>query len=529
MLTLYRIIIVEDEDIIRKGIIETIQANKKNFQVFDAINGIEALEKIQSNQIDAMLLDIRMPKMDGLELLKLIREKQINIKTIILSGYDQFEYAQTALSYDVIDYILKPIKPKDVLQVIQKIEDELNRVKKQNEELQLLKKHYFQNKNQLKEKFFNDIINKRIMGNADFTNREKMLEVKLAGPRYQVIIFEINKFNLFLSEEKKQLIYYSIYKYFEKIIAKNNDLELFQINSNQFIIVININEDPYPTRKTINNFITALEKEYFIEVAAGVGNICDCWLKIRESYFEAAYAIRYCLLSNKEKTMEIKEIEGNKNCFDTYIDMDDFALLIKLGRIEQIREELNRVFNSFDLMPETYMDIERLNLFCIKTIIYALSSLKELYIDIKDIGINELDLLLELYNFKSIDEIKAFILRVIETIVTYINVNCSKRKKTTIEKVKNLINQNYNKDISIKTVANMLNLTPNYLGYLIKSELNMSFNDYLNKIKIKKAKELLKAGNLMVYEVAEKVGFSDSKYFSLVFKKNAGISPNEYK
>ena len=121
---MFKLLVVEDEDNIREGIVETIELCSKIFKVFSACNGIEALNLIQNEKIDAMILDIKMPKLDGIELLKILSSKNIDIKTIILSGYDQFDYAKSALEYGAIDYILKPIKPSNITIMIEKLKEE---------------------------------------------------------------------------------------------------------------------------------------------------------------------------------------------------------------------------------------------------------------------------------------------------------------------------------------------------------------------------------------------------------------------
>ena len=137
---MYNLLIVDDEEIIRQGIVDVITSNVPNFNVRSAKDGMEALELIEQEIIDAMILDIKMPKLDGIELLKILMGKNIRIRTIVLSGYDEFEYAKVALEYGAYNYLLKPVVPMEIIKIVNELDVELTKERKQSEELQSLKK-----------------------------------------------------------------------------------------------------------------------------------------------------------------------------------------------------------------------------------------------------------------------------------------------------------------------------------------------------------------------------------------------------
>lgn len=142
---MYKLIIVDDEEEVRKGIIQKIEWSKYNFEISgEAENGREALDLIEENIPDAVITDITMPLMDGLELAAIIRESFPTVKTIILTGFDDFRFAQQAIKYGVSDYILKPVQPKDIDDLMEKLKIQIDHEIAQKEDITQLRRHYYE-------------------------------------------------------------------------------------------------------------------------------------------------------------------------------------------------------------------------------------------------------------------------------------------------------------------------------------------------------------------------------------------------
>lgn len=526
---MYTLLIVDDEEIIREGMVETFTINTPNFDIRQACNGLEALSIIEAEHIDAMVLDIKMPKLDGVALLKILKEKNKFIKTIVLSGYEEFEYAKVALEYGAYKYILKPTLPSDIEKIAKELEKILERERKQNIELENMKKQFEDNLGLVKEKFFNDLLNHRV--NADiFSERADFLKLNLSGPYYKVAIIDIIKYYYFSTEEKKQIINFSVNKYFENKVSGIGDLEFFQINSNQYILVFNIKslkEDDI--RNKLHTIKRRIEFNFNVSVIVGIGNAYSSFLNIRKSYFEAYNAVRYSMLIHKEDIIDVSDIEGFSSNLEPMFDFEEFLIKLKLGEIDEIKIQVKDAFKSVENSVTQKIDLESFNIFCFKLVVYIFVGLKELNIDVKSIELNEIEVINDLYKCKSCNEIKEKVIYILGKVGVKIEECRKQRKRTIVEKVENLINQHYKDNISIKMIADILFVNPNYLGHLFRSEKGMSINDYLNRARVNKAKVLLKNSELLVYEIAEKVGFSDAQYFSTVFKKIVGVTPKEFK
>lgn len=527
---MYNLLVVDDEELTREGIASVIASMENNsFSIYCAENGLQALEIIEKNGIQAMILDIKMPKMDGVGVLKSLAEKRINIKTIVLSGYEEFEYAKVAIETGALKYIVKPIIPKTIIKVARELEEELNKEFKLNQEMENLRKHMQENLDIIKEKLFNDILNNRISEEA-FWSRVDFLKLKIHGDMYQIAILDIIKYNYFATEEKLQLVNYSIYQFLKQYILNIEDLECFQISSSQFIILCSppemrakkLIDDLYHLKKKIDS-------KFNICSTIGIGYAYKGFENIRRTYLEAVNTARFQVLSGRENIASISDIQEANISYDYLFDSEEFMIRMKLGDLNSVTEQLNEIFDKIEQQKRNSLDIESFNLFCMRLIISTFMSLKALNIDLRSINLNEKQELLDIYEMKSYFDIKNRIFSIIDKVSNKVEEHKRDKKKITVEKVKSIINQNYEQDISIKFIADQLYLNQNYLGQIFKNETNMSITDYLNKVRVNKSKVLLKNAELMIYEIAEKVGFNDAQYFSTVFKKFVGVTPKEYK
>lgn len=527
---MYNLLVVDDEELIRKGIADVLSScGDLEFNIFCAENGLQALEIVERENIHAMVLDVKMPKLDGIGVLKTLNEKRKNIKTVVLSGYEEFEYAKAAIECGALNYLVKPVVPREIVKVAREIEEELKKESKQNEELENLRKQMQDNLDLIKEKLLNDILSNRISREA-FKERVEFLKLGITGSEYQAAIIDIIKYNYFLTEEKCQLINYSIYQFLKGYISSIKGAEYFHGSSGQFVIIFSFPHNQVEDiRETLHALKKIIDSKFNVCSTVGIGKAYTGFENIKRTYLEALNTVRYEVLSGRENVASITDIQATNTSLDYLFDPEEFLTRMKLGDNKGINAQLNEIFERIKAKNEYNIDIESFNLFCIRLLVYSFMVLKELDVDLRSVGLNEKEAFIDIFESRSFDQIKNKIFNIIGKVTGKVEEYKMEKKKVTIERVKNIINQNYGKDISIKFIADQLYLNPNYLGQLFKNETSMTISDYLNKVRITKAKTLLKSTSLAVYEVAEQVGFNDPQYFSTVFKKTVGVSPKEYK
>lgn len=451
-----KILVVDDEKFIRLGIATILENNFNNIDVKLAKNGKEALDVISEEKIDIIISDINMPVMNGMELLKEINELNKNIKTIILSGFNEFEYARQSIKYGVKNYLLKPIDEKELIENIQEIFDE---IEKEN-----------QNKKE-------DVIKDFLI----FLERKKYSEI-------EKILIKLNK-------SIKILNYY----YIETNYNVNNFSD----------IVINIDENQY--------IILSEEKIDFANIEYDF--LCESKKNnVKDSFKELEILKQYKIFFEKEN-INCEKIKNRKNFKIDNEKINTIYNYLKYGKYEEISKEIKDIFNNNFINNCDIESFEKLhNLFYTMIFIKYIEKidndiLKENFLDIKCKNINE-------YINKILNSMK----KICET-----KDNNKHLDEVYIEKALEYIDKNYNKDINMAVVSNYVSLNYSYFSTIFKKHIEMNFLDYLNKIRIEKAKEYLKRVDYKIYEIAEEVGYKNPKHFSKIFKKIEKITPIEYR
>jgi two-component system response regulator YesN len=451
-----KILVVDDEKFIRLGIATILENNFNNIDVKLAKNGKEALDVISEEKIDIIISDINMPVMNGMELLKEINELNKNIKTIILSGFNEFEYARQSIKYGVKNYLLKPIDEKELIENIQEIFDE---IEKEN-----------QNKKE-------DVIKDFLI----FLERKKYSEI-------EKILIKLNKSIIVLN-----------YYYIETNYNVNNFSD----------IVINIDENQY--------IILSEEKIDFANIEYDF--LCESKKNnVKDSFKELEILKQYKIFFEKEN-INCEKIKNRKNFKIDNEKINTIYNYLKYGKYEEISKEIKDIFNNNFINNCDIESFEKLhNLFYTMIFIKYIEKidndiLKENFLDIKCKNINE-------YINKILNSMK----KICET-----KDNNKHLDEVYIEKALEYIDKNYNKDINMAVVSNYVSLNYSYFSTIFKKHIEMNFLDYLNKIRIEKAKEYLKRVDYKIYEIAEEVGYKNPKHFSKIFKKIEKITPIEYR
>ena len=410
-----RIIVVDDDKIIRMGLVKILNKLFENHEIIgDFQNGLLAFEYLKENdgQVDLVITDIKMPIMTGIEFVeKANKELKHPPIFIVLSGYDEFTYVRDTMKYGAFNYLLKPIKKDELNKVVEEVEIKIKELKKKDKimtkSIEVIKKDFF--KHLL---FSNSDINIK-------TDKSLLENIQLNEDYYyQMIVLPINK-------EEKEFNNKVLNRYFKEVTS-NNKIEYiyFLYNDNVYIIFyFNLNE---------------------------ISNISDVINQIDErSNMFIENGMNVFILECTNKVWEIREQS-------------------KLAR--KVKEKM--LYNK---------------------------NAKKYYID----DLNELsDILEDDKNLYSVTSIKLAI---------------------------QFITKNFDKNITLKDVADEVFLSQNYLSELFKKETGEGFYEFLSNYRIKRAKELLVTTNLKIYEVAENVGYNDSITFGRAFKKITGVTPNSFR
>jgi two-component system response regulator YesN len=514
---MYKAIVVDDEEMIRKGICNVISWEKlKIDNVKMASSGIEALKIMKEETFDIMITDICMTEMSGLSLVEKINLLNPKLKVIVLTGYDNFEYAKKCCRMKVEDYLLKPVDEIElentIGRLIENLEDEKTMSHKQkiNSRIQGITE-------QLKlEQIMQNLLYERIKANNINTvldeysyDKDEMLQIALLYPVIDDNLAWKQHFELLNLSIKNTCI---------ELFDSRREGITFEDKNKNLVIAIFVSKELEEVTQRIHRLITYLKNEYDINQKVILGSVVCGFNKINISYNDA-----YVLLNNRSSYDGIiteEHSELHLSLFNERVQglrksmIDNIDNLYKVMEIYEAFTEIIEFYNlSTSLVKKTCFDIGGGVYFA-----YMMEN-GEVSAD------NKLNaLLISLQNCNRDDAVKItrdFIVQMLQTDLG--------ESHEIIRKAKLYIKEHLNEDISVYSIAEMLYLTPTYFSKLFKHNTGEGCNNYIIRKRMQKAKSLLETTSMKTGKIATLVGYKDTNYFSLAFKKQTGMSPTEFR
>lgn len=498
---MYKVMLVDDEKLILQGVRHIIEWEELGFNVVHlAKDGQEALEKFKEDPVDIIVTDINMPRLSGLELVKEIKELNNKVKFIILSGYDEFAYARTAINLGVENYILKPINEEELQASVIDIKNKLDSEK--NKENTIYAKHR--------------AIVKLINGDFDKENLEKineLINLDMKSQSYSVSLIDIrNTENIDYSHRLGEII-------------KRNTIGKYEIKYylSGCTILINSWSDSVTTKEVkgyCNSIIKKLLDEVKVDVFVSVGTVVNSLYDLNTSYKVAKNLRKYTLVKDVNTCVcedDIKGVKENKRNFTKEIDKLNKYIIEKNSK--EIEPFINKIFDYDKLTPENIYDLS------LKTLILIDSISNEFKIGKKYSGDSLVDTIVELCAENTRDSIKALLISEAKELIENMNPTAIKYSPV-VQQIISHVNEKYYEDLSLKTLGYQYNINTSYLGQVFTKEVGCSFSEYLNKTKNMKAKELILNTNMKINDIAKEVGYLDTSYFYRKFKKYYGVCPS---
>lgn len=527
-----RVMLVDDEAIVRKGIRESIEWEKYDVSIAgEASNGAAALEMIHEVNPDIVITDIRMPLMDGLEFAGKLKEQKPDVKIIILSGYEDFVYAKRALQLGANDYILKPISDEEIVVAITKLKDEIEAERRGKEKITdsrfLLNKNYFH----IKSKFIRNLINNQNSSGSARIEAEK-LNIRLNGPNYAAFILAVDGSESYFGQllvEDQELQKYAISNIAEETLMKNNSgVVVSDDMTNQLIGILN-------TYNTSSNFMDMVcrkiqenvEQFLGISVSIGIGQCCDSLSDLGNAYSQARKALNYKFYMGK-KSIHIYNSKKKFKDSGEYVFpiKEERALLVYIKESNEVglNEVIKKLFARFE---EELVEEELVRETCCRLLNTMIGEMENMEIPMGAYIGKSINPYGEIREFEVLEDIFKWFSNLIHKILLCIEDN--KKYKSIVLNAIRYMENNYQNDITLADIAGAIHVSPNYFSKLFKDETEVNFIDWLNKLRIEKSLELLKRNDLKIYEVANRVGYADYKYYSALFKKITGLTPKQYK
>lgn len=527
---MYSLLIADDEALIRNGIKKIIDWESLGFsEIFLAEDGQEALEIIRKNKVDLVLTDIVMPFMDGLELSKVLSEEFPEIHVVILTGHEDFEYAQKSVDLGVKNYILKPVGAETLYKKMSEICKKLHIANEQKQYISAMRRQLHQSIPALRSQTLNRIV---CLPNANlerYIESGKSLSIDLSKGPYTVGIVEVD-----LSEilpEDCDLYLFACENIAHECIGDEH--YIFEDSNGKITILLRCCLLDEGFHEVAYQIMCVIQKAIYntikIRTTCAVGSVVQTPSELHESYVSAQKALdcKYSLGSNN--VYDIGDLDYLEKAF--YYPVNETKNLvnsIKFKGSEDIKAAVQDIIASMSNGRKlSGINMKMIYVEVITSLLRELSDLKQVSEQIWADGFDF---------YKAIDQMgvpekmEEKLLEFCSRIHKEMNSVRNNSSIQIIEKVKEFVNLNYkDPDLSLSKAADFVAVSTGYLSGLFKKETGTNFVKYLTDVRMEKSMELLKKTDMKTYEIAFETGFANSHYFSVSFKKYTGMSPSDFR
>lgn len=533
---MYKLLFADDEEEVRKGVLQKIDFSTFGFTVIEeAENGAEALEIAEKMEPDILITDIKMPFMDGLELAEQLREHSPMTKVVILTGFEDFEYARKAIQLNIIDYVLKPVSKVDFEEILKRTKALLDEERIQNDDIKQLRSHYVDSLPILREKFMatllhHDIDERRVV------EKFSAYGIDLLGSLYSVAVVRIDGKND-MEKEAVELLYIALLDLANRVIGESvsNQLKFFPFLLDERLIIVfsadELSEEQYLSKvySCLDLMRMTADKNLRETVTIGLGMVQHRVVDLHNGYNGAVQALNYRFVIGRGRVIYIGDVEPTVEKIDLFSEQREVKLIsaIKVGRVEEVDSLLNDIMNDI-VTYKLSQDVYSLNLLEMVTAI--VKTAKNLNVQLPVVAMNHQNLYTEFFKISSLEAVIAWLREMCLSLTTGISENRSHSNRKTVEIAKAYAEEHFcEQDLSINAVCTALHLSPAYFSNMFKKEAKTTFMSYVQQLRMEKAKDLLASTDLKAFEISEQVGYSEPNYFSYCYKKYYGCSPKEFR
>lgn len=533
-----KVFLVEDEYIVREGIKNNIDWEKNGYDFCgEASDGELAFPMISEKRPDIVITDIRMPFMDGIELSRMIKEEYPEIKIIILSGHEEFEYAKAAIQIGVEEYLLKPINGDELLQVVNRV---AQKIKEENESRETLQEgEGDENFEYAKRQLLSSLIDDNA-SLSDAMEQGKKIHLNLMAQCYNIMMLKLQRKNKEQGFSQRIL---ELYKTMEDTLKEQDGQSIMFDRAPEGKVILFMGSGEEEIRRNMDVFAGQFREilpEY--EDVTYFGSVGVPVMRLRElgeSYEAASHGFSYRFLT------EPNQIVDNHTVFDQTRNEKKFSCSIGPVDIQNLDKQKIESFLKGGEMDEIHFFVEEymkntgdagknsmiFRQYIVMDMFFAASHFLTQITD----GREQLGEPFESPEQmqKIVSDLEATVVYIKELFTKVMQVRdaqTTEHNSDVVENAKKYISENYHdEELTLNTVAHEVNVSPNHLSAMFSQKTGQTFVKYLTDVRMHRAKELLKCTSKRSNEICEEVGYRDPHYFSHLFKKNVGCSPIQYR
>lgn len=530
---MYKTVLVDDEALIRDAIRTTIPWNKFGFELIATCqNAKEVVQLLAEQSLDLVITDICMPFMDGLELSKYIYEHYPHVMVIIISGYDDFDYAKQAVRYRVQDYVLKPITAAEFSQILEKVRSLLDKQAQEQEYLNKMKHTYDENLPTLKNRFLAGLISPSPMAADYISDKLEEFQTELKGPYYVCAILEpITTGELENSPSFESLSAFSVFSTARDIMYSTKAGEMFQDSSSRTILYFSAptKELVFSTAKTscleIHELVTSL---LHIQLNITIGKPVYTLHKLPISYQSACSLLENFFLMGSNQILIFSDF--STELADTSINRGEWTNkildFIKTNKMEELDFLLEQFIQT---LRNNHVPKQKVILYIQSVVLSIMNFLDNTVFYSDSLFEEEQNLFDQLSNMEQLSEMGEALTEFCHCVSAGIHSRHEDYNQKQAQLALDFIEQNYSQpNLSLSDVCTHLSMSTSRFSTIFKSSTGETFVEALTRIRMEHAKHLMAHTSLKAYEIAEQVGFTDPHYFSIAFKKHTKMTPTKY-
>ncbi len=521
-----KVLIVDDEKHVREGI-KLLGAWEQHdiTEIYEAGNGEEAIQLIQTYKPEIIFSDMKMPKMDGVQLLEWIKHNVPMCKTIVVTGYDDYHFMRKAIHFGSTDYLLKPIDPDILNQTLEtavkewkKEETDRNRKASSTQLINEMKPVY-------RDRKLTQLINN--------TNMKEDLDKEfgfIQAQKYVVALVRINRKASEALQGDRDLAYFTILNVINEILREKECGIAFRYLAHKGEILLifwnhldQIDDLLARIYKAIKNFIKT-------SCPIAIGVTVKKRNKLIDSYQHAKQVLlNGNILDNVESRVYRQDVIHAAISKSLFSYSAEIELAIQAGEIRVFEQLINRI--AKDYTDDNYLSFSQLLQLENEYLVISNSWLESYHLPVR--STDNIENRVELFfNKNGTFQLEDYIKRTLREISIFLK----KVKRKTAQKTSNVIYEiekylqaNFDRDVKLQEISDHFYISREYISRKFKQEFEVNISDYIVKLRMDRAKSLLKNSELKIYEIATMIGYQDDKYFRKLFKKVEGITPNEYR
>ncbi|MFJ2045972.1 response regulator [Paenibacillus taichungensis] len=526
---MYRVLLVDDEEDVREGLVVEVDWEALDLRIVGlAENGREALEMAERVEPDIVVTDISMPFMDGLELARRLRERNPLVKVVILTGYDEFDYARQAVSLSVDEYLLKPFSAGHLTELLTRLRAQMAAEVAEREDVQQLRDHYYTSLPLLQADLMATLLHRQ-KSPEYIHGKAKQCGLDLHGERYGVSVLTLHMDgDQSADAELKQFAALNIAA---EVWTEHGAGHAFMHQETIVLLYVDRwggEDGEKRQQQALENVMRSINHYLRIPATVGSGSIVNTLAGVKHAYEDALLALDYRLVPGTDPLIYIADVErqtAGKLRFDE-LKQQTLTRCLKAGTQAELEDALEIIFREITV-EHGRSDIQLYLIEVLTNVWKAAQASGEAMEDIFGAGFQ---LYADLFRLPGLSEAQGKVHEVCLLVQHRIASGRQHVYKDIVEQALSFTKEHYaDPDLSIQKVCGHLHISSGYFCGIFKKEVQLTFLQYLMQIRMEAAKELLRSTEMKSFEIAGQVGFAEPNYFSFCFKKHIGVSPKEYR